>query len=141
MNIITMKAQPGPCMYVYACMTVATATTATSTTVTKRLVTFHSPLTRIQLRPSPVPRLCYRLPIVSTCCACCRMAEEEERRKRVATDQQAATLARGKAAAEHSRLHSNARHTHAQLAAAQHAQRAQQIKSLNADRPAQLGMR
>lgn len=69
------------------------------------------------------------------------MAEEEAHRKKVAADQQAATIARGKAAAEHSRLHSNARHTQAQLAAAQHAQRAQQIKGLNADRPAPLGMR
>ncbi|KAL3158545.1 hypothetical protein ABBQ38_010766 [Trebouxia sp. C0009 RCD-2024] len=70
-----------------------------------------------------------------------RMAEEQERRRKVAADQQAATTARGKAAAEHSRLHSNARHTQAQLAAAQHAQRAQQIKGLSADRPGPLGMR
>ena len=139
-----MNAQPELCMYVYVCLTVATATIATAQQSQKRLVTVHSPLTCIQQRPSPAPRpppQVYSLPIISTCVACCRMAEEEERRTRVAADQQAATLARGKAAAEHSRLHSNARHTQAQLAAAQHAQRAQQIKSLNADRPAQLGMR
>ena len=69
------------------------------------------------------------------------MAQEEEHYKRVAADQHAASIARGQAAAERNKLHSNAQRTQAQLAAAQHAQRAKQIKALKADPPAPLGTR
>ena len=69
------------------------------------------------------------------------MAQKEAHCKQVAADQHAAATARGHAAAQRSRLHSNAQRTHAQLAAAQHAQRAQQIKKLKADQPTPLGTR
>ena len=69
------------------------------------------------------------------------MAQEGERCRRVAADQHAASMARGLAAAELDKLHSNAQRTQAQLAAAQHAQRAKQIKALKADQSASLGMR
>ena len=69
------------------------------------------------------------------------MAQQEEHWRRVAADQYAASMARGQAAAERDKLHSNAQHAQAQLAAAQHAQRAKQIKALKADQPAPLDMR
>ena len=77
----------------------------------------------------------------SVCLACLRMAQEEAHSRRTAADQHAASMARGQAAAQRNQLHSNAQRTEAQLAAVQHAQRAQQIKALKADRPAPLGRR
>ena len=68
------------------------------------------------------------------------MVQEEEHRRQEAADQQAASLARGQAAAQHDRLHARARQTQAQLAAAHHAQRAQQMKTLKAENPAPLSM-
>ena len=70
-----------------------------------------------------------------------RMAQQEEHWRQVAADQHATSMARGQAAAQRNKLHSNAQRAHAQLAAAQHAQRAKQIKALKADQPAPLSMR
>lgn len=69
------------------------------------------------------------------------MAQQEAHCKQVAADQHAAATARGQAAAQRNKLHSNAQRAHAQLATAQHAQRAQQIKGLIADQPAPLSVR
>ena len=69
------------------------------------------------------------------------MAKEVEQRRKIIVDQHAAASARGQAAAQQDRLHSRAQQTQAQLVAAQHAHRAQQIKALNADAPAPLSRR
>lgn len=69
------------------------------------------------------------------------MAQQEERCRQVAADQHAASMARGQAAAQRNKLHSNAQRAQAQLAAVQHAQRTKQIKALKADQTAHLGMR
>ena len=69
------------------------------------------------------------------------MAQEAEHRRRLAADQHAASQARGQAAANQDRLGSRALQTQAKLEAAQQAQRAQQIKALNAEPPPSLGMR
>lgn len=69
------------------------------------------------------------------------MAQEAEHRRRTSADQHAAAQARGQAAANQDRLGSRALQTEAKLEAAQQAQRAQQIKALNAEPPPSLGMR
>ncbi len=71
----------------------------------------------------------------------CSMAQAAEHRRRIAVDQHAASQARGQAAANQDRLQLKAQLTQVQLEAAQQAQRAQQIKALNATPPASLGMR
>ncbi len=71
----------------------------------------------------------------------CSMTQAAEHRRRIALDQHAASQARGQAAANVDRLQFKAQQTQVQLEAAQQAQRAQQIKALNAKPPPSLGMR
>ncbi|KAL0019435.1 hypothetical protein WJX79_007767 [Trebouxia sp. C0005] len=70
-----------------------------------------------------------------------RMAQAAEHRRRIAVDQHAASQARGQTAANQDRLQFKAQQTQIQLEAAQQAQRAQQIKALDAKPPPSLGMR
>ena len=69
------------------------------------------------------------------------MAEETQQRRQLAKEQHARSLLRGQEAAHADRLKAQARHTVAELAAAEQAQRAKRAHALHTVQPAQLGIR